>query len=62
LKQGIIQLLKDNPQGLTIQEIGTRLGVSRHTAAIYLAELKGEGNVAIREIGMAKLHLWRGKE
>ena len=55
----ITEILKNNPQGLTINEITFLANTTRHTVSIALAELKGEGKIKIRQIGMAKLHYWR---
>lgn len=60
-KEAVIDLLKRNSMGLTIAEISKMLHISRNTAAVALAELKGEGSIHIRPIGKAKLHYWRGK-
>jgi predicted transcriptional regulator len=54
----IERLLKKNTEGLTIQEISKMIGISRNTAAVALAELKGGEKVRIRPIGKAKLHYW----
>ena len=58
-KQRVIELIKNNPQGLTIQEIADKLVLSRITVSIVLAELKGEHLIEIREVGQAKLHYWK---
>jgi len=50
--------LRKNTGGLTIIEIADMLHISRNTAAVALAELKGAGLLRIRPIGMAKLHYW----
>ena len=55
-KQAIVKLLKENLDGLTVSEISKLLNFSRNTVAVYLAELKGEDKLRIREVGMAKLH------
>lgn len=52
-------LLKNNPNGLTIRDLADNIGTTRHTVSIALAELKGEGKLLVRKIGMAKLHFWR---
>jgi transcriptional regulator len=56
-KNKVIEVLRLNPQGLTIQEISDLLNTTRITISIALAELKGENKLFIREIGSAKLHL-----
>ncbi len=55
-KELVVGLLSKNTDGLTIIEIATLLKISRNTAAVALAELKGEGTIRIRPVGMAKLH------
>ena len=55
----IINLLKRNYSGLTIEDISKEIGTTRHTVSIILAELKGANLVEIRHVGMAKLHNWR---
>ena len=59
-KEEIIRVLKKNTDGLTVVEIAKILKFSRNTVAVYLAELKGEGKIRVRPIGMAKLHYWKG--
>jgi DNA-binding transcriptional regulator YhcF (GntR family) len=51
-------LLKKDTDGLTVVEIARKLGISRNTAAVALAELKGAGLIRIRPVGAAKLHYW----
>jgi len=55
-KELVIDLLKKHSEGLTVIEISRLLKISRNTAAVYLAELKGEGKLRIRPVGVAKLH------
>lgn len=55
-KEIVEKLLKENPLGLTIQELSTKAKVTRNTIVIVLAELKGEKNIIIRKVGQAKLH------
>ncbi|HLC87040.1 MAG TPA: ATPase domain-containing protein [Candidatus Nanoarchaeia archaeon] len=55
-------LLKSYKEGLTIAEIMKKTGLARHTVLARLHALRGEGKVAVRQINMAKLHLWKGKE
>ena len=55
-KERVVELLRQNKDGLTIIEIATKLKISRNTVAVALAELKGEGKIRIRPVGMAKLH------
>lgn len=55
-KNLVEDLLKNNPAGLTIQDISELLKTTRITVSIALAELKGEDKLDIREVGNAKLH------
>jgi len=55
-KEQVMKLLKSNTEGLTIKEISEKIDISRNTVAVALAELKGEGLLRVREIGMAKLN------
>lgn len=58
-KDKVVLLLKRNRDGLTVSEIARKLKFSRNTVAVYLAELKGQRKIRIREVGMAKLHYLR---
>ncbi len=58
-KNKISEILKSNPNGLTINELKQKAKTTRHTVSIALAELKGEKKVVVRQVGMAKLHYWR---
>ena len=55
-KELVIKLLKKNSDGLTVVDIARELGISRNTASVALAELKGERMIRIRPVGIAKLH------
>ena len=57
-KEKVENLLKKEREGLTIVEISSKIGISRNTVAIILAELKGAEKITIRPIGKAKLHYW----
>ena len=52
----IVQILKKDSRGLSIQEISAFTKVSRITAAVALAKLEGQGKLDIRVIGNCKLH------
>jgi len=58
-KEIIEGILKDNPEGLTIADLSEKMKMNRITIARSLAELIGEGNIHIREVGRAKLHYWK---
>jgi len=60
-KELVIELLKNNTDGLTILEIAKELKISRNTVPVILAELKGAELIRIRPVGRAKLHYWGEK-
>lgn len=54
-KQLILQILQNEPKGVTIQDV-CRLGkLNRFTATVYLHELLGEGKITERKIGAYRL-------
>jgi Mn-dependent DtxR family transcriptional regulator len=58
-KRLVVDLLKSNTDGLTVVEIARFLKISRNTVAVALNELKEEGLIRVRPIGMARLHYWK---
>jgi len=54
-KEKIYRIIKENPDGLTIQEVARKAGVSRITASIYIHELLGEGRIQQRKIGVYRI-------
>ncbi len=60
-KEEIEKLIKEDNQGLTIQDIVNKTKLSWNTVTKILAMIEGEGKIRIREVGQAKLHYW-GKE
>jgi len=54
-KEKIYRIIKENPDGLTIQEVARKAGVSRITASIYVHELLGEGKIQQRKIGVYRI-------
>ena len=54
-KEKIYGIIKENPEGLTIQEVARKAGVSRITASIYVHELLGEGKIQQRKIGAYRI-------
>lgn len=52
----IKNLLKDNPKGLTIEEVSRKLSLNRATAAKYLNTLMLSGQAELRELGRAKMY------
>jgi PAS domain S-box-containing protein len=51
----IKELLKQNPQGMTVTEISRRLGKNMHSVGRYLDVLRASGQVDMRQFGMAKV-------
>ena len=51
----ILKILQDSSTGLQIEEIGEKLGLTRHTVAKYLEILRAEGKVHYNKIGRTKL-------
>ena len=51
----IINILRKNPDGLTLTSIAELTGLHRHTATKYIYELKGAGIINERDVGSAKL-------
>ncbi|MDD4138230.1 MAG: PAS domain-containing protein, partial [Methanoregula sp.] len=52
----ITDLLRKNPQGLSITEIVRSGGINRNTAGRYLDNLLVSGQVEMRHFGMAKIY------
>ena len=55
VKERIIDVLKQHPEGLTTVDIAKILGSHRHTITKYIYQLVGEGLIYQREVGTAKL-------
>lgn len=55
-KHAVIELLADNPRGLTITDIAEELDLTRQTVAKYVEILRAEGTIEQRKIGQAKLN------
>lgn len=53
----IKDLLKKNPQGLSITDIVGSTGINRNTAGRYLENLLVSGQVEMRRFGMAKIYM-----
>lgn len=56
IKDEIIRILESHPEGVTLQSLSDRIGVSRHTVVKYVFELKGSGIIHRRRVGSATLH------
>lgn len=61
-KEYVKNFLKDNSQGLSIQELADKTKLSRQQVVVLLAELKGEKKILVREIGQVKLNYWKWKK
>ena len=55
-KDKVVGVLRQESHGSSVSEIARKLDTTRITAALALAELKGEGKVSIRIVGVAKLY------
>lgn len=53
----IREVLQEADQGLQVEEIADKLGLTRHTVAKYLEVLQAKGAIHFRRVGRAKL--WR---
>ncbi len=53
----IKNLLKENPQGLSITDIVRVVNINRNTAGRYLENLLVSGQVEMRRLGMAKIYM-----
>ena len=54
-KELIFKLIKEHPEGLTIQKLAKLSKMSRITVTKYVHELLGEGRIVERRIGVARL-------
>ncbi len=52
-----MEVLQGTDQGLQVEEIADKLGLTRHTVAKYLEVLRAKGAIRFRPVGRAKL--WR---
>ncbi|MBN2317581.1 MAG: GNAT family N-acetyltransferase [Acidobacteria bacterium] len=51
----ILKILQDSNTGLQIEEVGEKLGLTRHTVAKYLEILRAEGKIHYTKAGRTKL-------
>ena len=58
----VINILKEKRNGLTITELSELSDTSRSTVRIALARLEGQGDISYRNIGMAKVYVFREGE
>jgi predicted transcriptional regulator len=54
-KELLIKILKNHPEGLTIQKLASLAKMSRITATKYVERLIGEGKIVERKIGIYRL-------
>jgi DNA-binding IclR family transcriptional regulator len=54
-KQHILNILKNHPEGLTIQKLSTLTKLSRITTTKYVERLLGEGRIYERKVGVYRL-------
>lgn len=60
-KEVIIGLLKDHPEGLSIENLSSRSKLNRTTVRVILEGLIGEKLINQRHIGQVKLNYWKFK-
>ncbi len=61
VKESVIEVLKEHPEGLTTVDISKYIGMTRHSVTKYIYQLLGEGTISQREVGTAKLCYLKGK-
>jgi len=61
IKKRIIQILREHPEGLTIQDLSNTMKMHRQTVTKYVLWLVGEGVVHRRRIGAITLHYLKEK-
>ena len=60
-KDTIVKILRDHPEGLTIQAVSKLGKMSRITATIYLHELLGEKSIIERKVGAYRMFFLKEK-
>ena len=58
----ILDVLKNHPEGLTVNDISKLVKINRSTASKYIFGLIIEGLIYQRKIGPAKLCYFKGKK
>jgi len=58
----IMQILKEDTRGLTIQELSQLTKTSRITTSMALMKLEGQGKIDVRVLGNCKLHYKKVKK
>jgi len=61
LKRKIVQILREHPEGLTIQDLSEIMKMHRQTVTKYVLWLVGEGVIHRRRIGAVTLHYLKEK-
>ena len=56
IKRRTLEILKDHPEGLTIQDLARLIKAHRQTITKYVLELKGADIIFRRRIGAVTLH------
>ena len=57
ISKQVLQVLQTSRSGLQMEEVGEKLGLTRHTVAKYLEVLRAEGKIHYSQVGRTKL--WR---
>lgn len=60
-KEAIVKILREHPEGLTIQGISKLGKMSRITATIYLHELLGEKTIIERKVGAYRMFFMKDR-
>ena len=55
IKEKIIEVLSQHPEGLTFTQIAKELSMHRHTITKYIYKLDGEGIIFVRDFKTLKL-------
>ena len=58
VRNKLVEVLKQNPKGLTITELVGESNLSRSAIIVELAKLEGANKVSVRRAGMAKIYSW----
>ena len=55
IQSQVLKILQTSKSGLQMEEVGEKLGLTRHTVAKYLEVLRAEGKIHYSKIGRTKL-------
>ena len=61
VRDRILNILRNHPEGLTIKDIAGEIGMTRHAVTKYIYQLLGEKSIRQRDVGTAKLCYLCGK-